>query len=365
MQMPNALQVCCAAVLCALISIGDVRAESGSLTIRGEPPNPTLSAFLGNAWTLYIEGEIGTDAGERLETYLLQNKVPENSHVYLHSPGGNLIGGMALGRAIRAHRLFTNVGRFPLRGDKAKGSPLPGECYSACAIAFLGGQFRFVQADSKYGVHRFRFTNELADKEGLAQAMSALVSEYIRNMDVDLKLFTLASSAGPSEMLVLAPSELDALNVINNGRGKTTWSIESTANPAGMYLKGEQETIHGVNKFMIVCPAREPPFLYIIFDAQGREREILQMGVEQLWLDGAPVRIDHVRVKKQVQNGWINAVYPLTAQIRASLSRAREKVGLSMQWRSDAGLFFGFDSMPFRDGATKLPGFLRVCERAG
>lgn len=343
-------------LIAALLTALPLSAAAKPMTIRGEGPPPEHQVFGGNAWRLFLEGEIEADSGDRLESFIRQNNIPEHSWVYFNSPGGNLAGGISLGRVIRAHGLLSNIGTLPRPKDRSQG-----ECYSACALAFLGGKFRFVTPGSKYGVHRFSFTRDGIDKEGLAQAVSALIVSYLREMDVDSKLFNLASVTAPSEMRVLQAAELEQLNVVNNGTTRAKWTIESTTRPDGMYLKGERETVHGINKFLVVCPANEPAFLHIIFDPQGREDEVLQMNVETLWIDEAAIRVETMRINKTVHNGWINVVYPLSVGIREALLKARESVGLGLRWRADSGLFLGFEKMPFRDGASKLPGFLRVC----
>jgi len=45
----------------------------------------------------------------------------------------------------------------------------------------------------------------------------------------------------------------------------TKWTIESI--PDGLYLKGEQQTWNGTNKFMVVCMPKGSIALYAIFDA--------------------------------------------------------------------------------------------------
>jgi len=58
----------------------------------------------------------------------------------------SLIGGMNLGRVIRAHGLITHVGQ---KGPMADGfqHTVEGHCMSAAALASLGGEFRYVKLD--------------------------------------------------------------------------------------------------------------------------------------------------------------------------------------------------------------------------
>lgn len=60
--------------------------------------------------------------------------------VLLHSRGGNLAGGVALGKLIREYNLSTEVGGGPpVSQDEIWEWPDAGVCESACAYAFLGG----------------------------------------------------------------------------------------------------------------------------------------------------------------------------------------------------------------------------------
>lgn len=127
------------------------------LKIEGRPP--TLpAAIVGTAWYVFADGEIDKGADGRLDRYLEENHVPGKSLLYLNSPGGDLATGIKLGKVIRKHRLFTYVGKDA--GIKKRYDTAAGECYSACALAFLGGDYRFYKSGSDYGVHRFYWFNK-------------------------------------------------------------------------------------------------------------------------------------------------------------------------------------------------------------
>ena len=144
------------------------------------------------------------------------NGIPQGSMIYLHSPGGSLVGGMALGRVIREHKLDTSIGQFDPK-LKYVGSK-PGYCYSACATAFLGGEFRYWSNGSIYGVHQFLWKARSNGDADAAQIVSAALVEYIRSMGVDTKIFALASQAGPSKVITPSHQTLLALSVVNDGR---------------------------------------------------------------------------------------------------------------------------------------------------
>jgi hypothetical protein len=68
-------------------------------------------AGLGNAWRVFDDGVIDIDTAEKFEEYLQRNDVTRRSIVFLNSPGGNLMGGIKLGKVIRKWGLFTYIAR--------------------------------------------------------------------------------------------------------------------------------------------------------------------------------------------------------------------------------------------------------------
>jgi len=128
--------------------------DGGYLSVIGVPQDKNVEAALGgNAWIIYLNGEIDTGAAKRFEDYVNTNHVPPYSIAIINSPGGNLMQGIKLGKSIRAHDFRTDVGR-PNSNPPGR-DYTSGECYSACTLAYVGGHFRFLQAGSHFGVHRF------------------------------------------------------------------------------------------------------------------------------------------------------------------------------------------------------------------
>lgn len=198
------------------------------------PPNPAATQLMGDhAWTIYASGEIDADADKRLTALVAEKNIPGGSFLYFNSPGGSLLGGIKLGQTIRKHYLFTYIGQF---NPASLLHPNPGYCFSACALAFLGGEYRFWTKGSIYGVHRFFWKEHTNNDADVAQILSAAVVQYINSMGVDTKLFALASEAGSSDAITPTPDELLRLNVVNNGEKPVQWSLESL--PGMMYLKG-------------------------------------------------------------------------------------------------------------------------------
>ncbi len=92
---------------------------------------------------VYLSGVIDSDAPARFSAMVKSGQVPEGSNIYLNSPGGDLMAGLALGRLFRAAQMTTFIGRpvFMSSNNQAQvGAVL---CASACAYAYLGGMWRW------------------------------------------------------------------------------------------------------------------------------------------------------------------------------------------------------------------------------
>jgi hypothetical protein len=90
------------------------------------PPHWTHEKLMGDiAWRIFATGEIDANADKRLAALITSKTIPQASLLFLHSPGGSPVGGMALGRLIRANRLHTFIGQFALLPSDPKSESSP------------------------------------------------------------------------------------------------------------------------------------------------------------------------------------------------------------------------------------------------
>lgn len=132
--------------------------------------------------------------------------------IALHSPGGNLAEGLRMGALFRKHAIST----FVKNG---------GECYSACAIAFLGGtkQYttgvgvgRYLEVGAKLGFHGFsapgRQVVVLNDAFDTARLVNGLIIQYAVQLHaIDAALL--------SELLTVSPSSIKHVTTSRELRG--------------------------------------------------------------------------------------------------------------------------------------------------
>ena len=150
--------------------------------------------------------------------------------VVLNSLGGDLIGGLRLGQAIRSrdfHTLILSTENLPINASDLK---LNGKCFSACAYTFLGGTIRRVDANAQFGVHQFRNEENKLDASQ-AQKMSALLARYLDAMGVNRQLLDQALLTEPGKM-TLINDKLRKAWAVETGFSQTSqtrWRIEAVA----------------------------------------------------------------------------------------------------------------------------------------
>ena len=135
--------------------------------------------------------------------------------IALNSPGGSLADGIEIGRIMHDNALVSYIRRDDV-------------CYSACAIAYLGGVFQYVtgrgpkrqmEVGGTLGFHGYKLEeskvvilNEAFDQ---ARALNGLVLEYateMRNVDLGF-LSELLNVPATSIKLINAPSQLKKLGI--------------------------------------------------------------------------------------------------------------------------------------------------------
>ena len=175
-----------------------------------EKPDMTFTAWtstLGEMFSqgsreyIFAAGSICPNTAEKFQQFLEKNPPAPHTIVVFNSGGGNVYAGLKMGRLIRQHKMWTEVGsRFPLmipqneniRSDSIPYFPEPasppfaGECASSCSIAFLGGVVRTVGYASNYGVHQFSgsYQSDPDAQEEMDQVMSAKIVHYLSDMGI-------------------------------------------------------------------------------------------------------------------------------------------------------------------------------------
>jgi hypothetical protein len=231
-------QLLCTIVLWLPLIILSLQTHARELDPRGGPPAPPSSPMTfrsvsnggncnGCEW-IAAEGRITADTAAAFRRFAGGRGF---THVSLHSDGGDPLAAMELGREFRSLRITTSIGRT-IPDAYGWHTNARGRCFSACAIAFLGGVVRHYAPDrndsSRLGFHQISFSREPASAasmsrfEGMGyglsagQILSGLLIDYAVGMGIDSRVVTLSGRTSPHEMWILTASEAVALKVDNS-----------------------------------------------------------------------------------------------------------------------------------------------------
>ncbi len=313
-----------------------------------------------------LDGEIDSSAAMRVEEVLKQVG-SDGADVYVNSPGGNLLVGMQIGRMLRKAGVNTYIGTLgpePLSsvGGQRALKHIPGYCHSACSLAYLGGIYRYAGKQEAFGVHRFSSSAAPSPSDlDTAQVISAALVAYIREMDVDPGLFDLMVERGKDGIRLLTSEELARLHVVNNGRLKPEWTIESIE--AGQYLRGIQESALGAGKAVFFCRRGEMGF-YSFYQAGSKLARRIEQGDWQhsLLLDDQTIALRNPTTAKAA-GAEISAEFSLT-QRQALQIASSSRLGHAMQLDRDAPTFVGYQIDIPPASSQKVGSFMRTCFRS-
>lgn len=327
--------------------------NASTLKITVAPPSLGSRLLDINDYSVRLEGSIDSDAPGRLAGEL--RKIGKNAVTfYLNSPGGSLAAGLEIGRLIRQHGGNTYVGV----NNAADESLRPGDCFSACALAFLGGTYRYMARGSRYGVHRFYKPTAGDTDLDDAQIISASVASFVREMGVDPGLLDLMVRAGRDQVYLLGQGELELLNVVNNGRKRAQWSIEAI--DGSMYLRGVQETVWGTGKALFLCG--NGVVFYSIAEVGMEKGASMEKGgwVHSLLVDGEFIPLDSP-ISLKNDNGYLNSVFLLTPyQVQRILQT--KSVGHAIQVARDAPIYVGYTVEIGKEAKQRVNAFIQNCK---
>ena len=212
--------------LAVWIAVGVAPANAMSFYIGGTGGRLTTSNWIA------ASGEITPSTPTEFENFLSDHEYHPDI-VYLSSPGGSVSAAMQLGKAFRRRGMTTLVGRSVKPPGEAYDDIQPGECMSACVLAFAGGTFRYYRSTFGYtnisglppkeeknalGLHRFYvddnreeldLTARAAKTFGIetAQVVMGIEMAYLAEMGVDPLVLTLATVTKPRDMYTLTEAE--------------------------------------------------------------------------------------------------------------------------------------------------------------
>ena len=230
------------------------------------------------------EGKIDAGAIGRLQHVLAKLRKPLPP-LFLHSPGGQVTGSIALGRLIRSRKLTVSVGHtIPLICDRdplgtksceaqigsgqtleARIDPLSAVCASACVYMLAGGSTRLVPPWAVLGIHDVGIVpvagrpapTKLAMALGVATAYEQL-GAYIREMGIDQRLLTEAFTIPFTSVELLSREDTVRFGLDRREFAETGWQYFDKPAPAmrkSFFVRTDDSRTRFVNGVASVfCP---------------------------------------------------------------------------------------------------------------
>lgn len=152
------------------------------------------------------EGDIVAGDFSKVSQFISSLPEKENSVVYLSSNGGSLYEGILLGLFFNENRIKTVV-----EGGES--------CFSACAIAFLGGTardgrpWRSSSDNSKLGYHSFYEGTGTTLSSGDTQRVVADLLLYAQEVNAPIEIMIMSFLTPSTEIYVLSNEEVCDLGV--------------------------------------------------------------------------------------------------------------------------------------------------------
>jgi len=195
--------------ICLTVNVWGMGFEKQERCVEGLSPKCQIM--------ILATGQIDKDTPKQFRSFA--QDFPRGTWVAISSPGGNLIGGMQLGLAIRELGFNTTIGNTDYS---------PPDCLSACAYAFAGGVSRKLTPGSRYGLHQFRGTDQAINAED-TQKISATLAKYLDGMGVDRRLLDYAQMTTSDKVTVLTLTQAQLLKVDTAGQTSyARWKVEVT-----------------------------------------------------------------------------------------------------------------------------------------
>lgn len=215
-------------------------------------------------WWIQADGEISPSTPADFQAFLVARGSPlrVGEPIVFNSPGGDIRAAIELGRMLRSSRAFTTVG---------------GECLSACAFAFMGGERRSLYApemgatDGKIGVHRFDAVGGNPSVAS-AQIVAGVITGYLTDMGVDPRLVTFAAATPSDNMHILTNEEATRFKVITDDVPTAKWQLTKLGVGTAFKLSGA--ATNGYNTSFNYT-------MYLFCESQTRQEVIMQLYLDE------------------------------------------------------------------------------------
>ena len=289
-------------IVCFLGLMTSALSEETSMSFTYLVPNAHIPGVRGlwDSPLIYADGPITLGTAGRFRRFVDENKIPSGAVVIFNSPGGLVSEALEMGRRIRAAGFDTSIG--------TKGSKERAACFSACTLAFLGGDRRTPGTNTLFGVHRMSATAGLTIAEALELGQIALgqIVEYVSYMGVKPEFVTILTQAGPSDITILLENRMSDLKIISS-EFETEWEIKTS--DEYFYVVSTTKTFNGIHKMIFACVSGvdngsvKGMYVGMLFnlgekEVENRQTLLTSAIVYKIVVDGKDIAIERNEISK-------------------------------------------------------------------
>ncbi len=282
--------------------------------------------------TLHITatGEIQAGDTEKLKATIDGIDVSDVRDVLMifDSPGGSLMESLRMGNYIADIPAIVSA-------QVGTSDMLDAICASACVYAYIAADYRYISNGARIGIHRFGFTEtDLDGNEGAAigQAVSGILSEYIRSHRVEPDLFEAVSLIDHNDILWVSQSDLEKWRVVTNSiYDEKAYYINLNGKIA---LRMKQVAITGDSFLTLFCTETGVAGLADLHEPELAAYGSFDLGIDDAWF---PIYQWDVLDRSNMRG---KVVFDMPLGIAQAAMKA-EKFGARIV-SPDGDMFFGF-----------------------
>ena len=271
---------------------------------------------------------------------------------------------MGIGRLVREAWFSTSIGSYVLASKSSdewiiSRKLIPGKCFSAATLIFLGGRLRFFDASSEFGVHQFSFKNPSPGDLDKSQRLSASIAQYIEEMGIPAAFLEQSALTSGPHLTILTEEQMRQLKVITGGETGVTWGVEIQQDV--MWVRGERDSFYGHGKVML-CYSKVDRFTFAaMVETMGRQDELLNFGLVEIVVNGEGTRIDIADRCIRVPVGIYTMFMAKLSDQEAQMIAYSRSFGLQIRASAEAGIFLGIAPVSTEDGGEdKLRGLFNL-----
>lgn len=295
--------------------------------------------------SITLTGPIENGDADRLRAVLSRYDDPDmrDISVELDSPGGSLVEGLEIAEVLRS--------RSEIVSAQVGSSARPqAECASACVLAYLGADLRYLAENGRIGVHQFGDPSGTVAADAAMNIAQRFASEIVSLLDrqrVSTDLFNRMANTPLDRISWVEKADLARWRVVTGPIFDERMEYKNANGKVALHMV--QESLYGTNQMTLICGDN------LVAYAVLEEPELAMLGWFSLVIDGEDNRISDTELLNR-DNARTRFLMRVPDHISSKMITARS-IGARVH-TPGGDVFWGFDQT-IRD--TKVQEMAESC----